>query len=63
MSKHNNNLMPSSSRRCRCGRYMTLGEDAAGIGTYSYTCPDCFHREHTQPLSSEQHIANLKDDR
>lgn len=45
MSKHNNNLSPSSSRRCRCGRYITIGEEKAGIGIFGYTCPDCQHQE------------------
>lgn len=45
MSKHNNNLSPSSRRRCKCGRYMTLGEDAAGIGVFDYTCPACTYHE------------------
>jgi hypothetical protein len=44
--KHNNNLMPSSHAKCRCGRYATIGEWKAGIGlTGSYTCPDCLHQE------------------
>lgn len=45
MSKHNNSTSPSLSRRCRCGRYITLGEEHAGIGVFGYTCPDCKHLE------------------
>jgi hypothetical protein len=47
MSKDNNNLMPSSHARCKCGRYATIGEWQAGIGlTGSYNCPDCQHRQY-----------------
>lgn len=60
MSKHNNNLGPSSRRRCRCGRNMTLGEDAAGLGLFSYECPDCFHRRWTKPLTSEEYYKQFK---
>ena len=55
MSKHNNNLAPSLSRRCRCGRYITLGEENAGIGVLSYECPDCIHRQYAKPLTSEEY--------
>jgi len=41
----NNNLRPSSKARCKCGRYMTLGEDKAGIRVIGYQCPDCLYRE------------------
>lgn len=60
MSKHNNNLSPSSSKRCRCGRYITIGEEKAGIGVFNYTCPDCTHRERSQPISSEEYYAQFK---
>jgi hypothetical protein len=60
MSKHNNNLMPSSHARCKCGRYATIGEWKAGIGiTGSYDCPDCKHREfektYGKSLTSEEY--------
>jgi DNA-directed RNA polymerase subunit RPC12/RpoP len=30
--------------RCKCGRYATIGEWKAGIGTLGYyECPDCSH--------------------
>lgn len=46
MSKHNNNLKPSSHAKCRCGRRATIGEWKAGIGlTGVYTCPDCTYYE------------------
>lgn len=48
MSKHNNSLSPSSSRRCKCGRYITLGEEKAGIGVFGYTCPNCTQHEFTK---------------
>lgn len=41
----NNSLSPSSSRRCYCGRYITLGEEHAGIGVFGYICPTCLHKE------------------
>lgn len=31
-SNKNNSNGPSSSRRCRCGRYITIQEEKAGIG-------------------------------
>ncbi len=42
MSKHNNNLSHSLSKRCKCGRYITLGEEKLFTGR-NYECPDCFH--------------------
>jgi len=51
----NNNLMPSSKGRCQCGRYMTLGEDAAGIPGFGYECPTCKHRRHSKPLTAEEY--------
>lgn len=46
MSKHTNNLSPSSHARCKCGRYATIGEAKARIGlTGCYTCPDCSHHD------------------
>lgn len=55
MSKHNNNLKPSMSRRCSCGRYISIGEEKAGIGIFSYECPDCSHRRYSKPLSREEY--------
>jgi hypothetical protein len=55
MSKHNNNLSSSSSRKCYCGRKMTLGEEKSGIGTFGYTCPDCQYRKYSKPLTSEEY--------
>lgn len=55
MSKHNNNLSASSSKRCKCGRYITLGEEKAGIGIFSYECPDCTHRKYSKPLTREEY--------
>lgn len=43
--KHNNNLSASSSKKCKCGRYITLGEEKAGIGLFNYVCPNCQHYE------------------
>lgn len=40
-----NRNAPSSSRRCRCGRYITIQEEEAGVGSFGYTCPTCSHRE------------------
>ena len=44
-SNKNNSNGPSSSRRCYCGRYITIQEEKAGIGLFGYTCPTCRHRE------------------
>lgn len=60
MSKHNNNLSPSSSKKCRCGRHITLGEENAGIRLFSYECPYCIHRRYAIPLTSEQYYAQFK---
>lgn len=56
MSKHNNNLSPSMSRRCYCGRYITIGEEKAGIGVFGYTCPTCLSKQ------NEIRFNNLKKD-
>ena len=62
MSKHNNNSMPSSHARCRCGRYATIGEWQAGIGIAgSYTCPDCLHRQYAKPLSREEYYKQFSN--
>jgi DNA-directed RNA polymerase subunit RPC12/RpoP len=56
MSKHNNNLSPSSSKKCNCGRYITLGEEHAKIGIVgTYECPDCSHRRYAKPLTREEY--------
>lgn len=60
MSKHNNNLSASSKRRCKCGRHMTIGEDAAGIGVFNYECPDCLHRRYSKSISSEEYYKQFK---
>ena len=44
-SNKNNSNGHSSSRRCRCGRYITIQEEKAGIGLFGYTYPTCRHRE------------------
>lgn len=55
MSKHNNNLGPSSKALCKCGRYATLGEDAAGfIPLGEYECPDCF-KARVSPMTKEEY--------
>jgi hypothetical protein len=54
MSKHNNNTMPSSHAKCRCGRYATIGECKSHIGFNGYTCPDCKHRQYSQSLTSTE---------
>lgn len=57
MSKHNNNLSPSLSKRCRCGRYITIGEDKGrGYTTGQYECPTC--QEGNRELRKQR---NLKE--
>jgi hypothetical protein len=57
MSKHNNNLNPSSHAKCSCGRYATIGEWKAGIGlTGVYKCPDCIY--HKLP-TTEQYLKSM----
>lgn len=64
MSKHNNNLSPSMSARCYCGRYITIGEEKNTYLIGSYTCPDCKHqeflKEYCKPISSEDYYAQFK---
>lgn len=60
MSKHNNSTSPSSSRRCRCGRYITLGEEHAGIGVFGYTCPDCQYLENKGIYTIKQYNDYLR---
>ena len=55
MSKHNNNLSPSASLLCRCGRRGTIGEEKGGVSHIGYECPDCFHRRYAKPLTSEEY--------
>lgn len=55
MSKHNNNLSPSSKARCKCGRSMSIGEDQAGVNHNGYECPDCLHRRYSKPLTREEY--------
>ena len=60
MSKHNNNLMPSSHARCNCGRNATIGEWQQGIGIGGgYECPDCIHRKYSKPLTSEEYYRSM----
>jgi len=49
-----NNKMPSSSQRCYCGKYITLGEENGGLNKVGYTCPNCTHRMTAKPLTSEE---------
>ena len=59
MSKHNNSLSISLSRRCNCGRYITIGEEHAGIGVFGYTCPDCSYRQYAKPLTREEYYEQM----
>lgn len=56
MSKHNNSIHPCTDYKCRCGRYITIGEaKARGYIFGQYECPNCFHHRYDrQPLTSEQ---------
>lgn len=48
MSKHNNNNRESCERKCNCGRYITLGEVAAGLSRSGYKCPTCKERSYSE---------------
>jgi hypothetical protein len=65
MSKHNNNLNPSSHARCSCGRLASIGEWQAGIGIVGrYVCPDCANPRRTaRLLTSEEYYKQFQDDR
>ena len=39
---------------------MTLAEDAAGMGIFSYECPDCFHIRYSKPLTREEYYEQFK---
>lgn len=52
--------MASSSKKCRCGRHISIGEDVAGVGIFSYTCPDCSYRQYSKPLTSEEYYNQFK---
>lgn len=56
----NNNLKQSLSRRCNCGRYISIGEDVSGIGVFGYECPDCSCRKYLKPLTSEEYYEQFK---
>lgn len=60
MSKHNNSTSPSSYRRCKCGRYMSIAEYYAGIGVFSYECPNCSYRRYAKPLTREEYYEQFK---
>lgn len=57
----NNNTRPSVSRRCYCGRYMSIGEDKAGVGVFSYVCPDCISRKYAKPISREDYYKKFAE--
>ena len=60
MSKHNNSLNSSMSARCKCGRYITIGEEYGGIGwVFGYTCPTCLHHEHVGYPIREQYYKSF----
>ena len=61
MSKHNNNLNKSATRKCNCGRYMTITEEKNGIGIFNYVCPECFHRRYSKPLTSDEYYKQFKE--
>lgn len=60
ISSVNNNLRASSSHRCKCGRYITIGEEKAGIGVFGYICPTCLNRQHSKPLTREEYYEQFK---
>jgi len=49
----NNNLLPSASARCKCGRYITIGEEASGVSLIGYECPPCKYRKIDTPNREE----------
>lgn len=51
----NNNSNPNSKAKCKCGRYMTLGEESGGVNPIGYECPDCKHRKFSKPLTREEY--------
>lgn len=55
----NNNTNPSSKGRCKCGRYMSIGEDIAGVNPIGYECPDCTHRRNSKQLTSKEYYSKF----
>lgn len=62
MSKHNNNLSPSSRAVCKCGRRMTIGEEHMKISVMGYECPDCFNRRYAKSLTREEYYKQFNLD-
>ena len=53
MSKHNNNLNPCMDAKCKCGRYISIGESKArGYIIGNYVCPDCTYHENKKRYES-----------
>ena len=50
----NNNLLESSSGKCKCGRRPKIAEWQAGIVGFVYECPDCIDRKFSTPLTSAE---------
>ena len=56
MTKHNNNLHASTDTKCRCARYITIGEWNGRSGNITnYECPDCTNRRSTKPPTPKEY--------
>jgi late competence protein required for DNA uptake (superfamily II DNA/RNA helicase) len=41
----NNNMLSDASNRCKCGRYITIGEKKSrGLIVGQYECPTCLEK-------------------
>lgn len=55
-----NNNQPSARAKCKCSRRMTIGEEKAGYGIFTYICPNCSYFKNIGVYSIEQYNNWLK---
>jgi len=59
----NNNLNPSSSVKCYCGRYASIGETTnTPLIHIGYECPDCFSQRYSKPITPEKFYNDFEQD-
>ena len=56
-----NNLHDSVSARCKCGRYISVGESiSVGCVLGNYTCPNCMNPHLTrESLTTEEYYRQM----
>lgn len=59
MSKHNNSLNPCMDARCKCGRYITIGESKSrGHIIGQYECPTCYSYNAQKRFEESKKLSN-----